>query len=96
MKTYDTLQHDFNETNGYGVEAEIRSVRLGLLFGEDTVDKPVGTLSGGERTRSALAQLLLEKHDLIILDEQSKLLDIETLSWLEGYRLTYPGAILTD
>ncbi len=60
MKQYDQLQHDFNEQNGYGYEAEIRSVLHGFQFGEDTYDKPVGTLSGGERSRLALAKLLLE------------------------------------
>ena len=95
MKQYDQLQHDFNEQNGYGYEAEIRSVLHGFQFGETTYDKPVGTLSGGERSRLALAKLLLEKHDLIILDEPTNHLDIETLSWLEGYLKTYPGAILT-
>ena len=95
MKQYDQLQHDFNVQNGYGYEAEIRSVLHGFQFGETTYDKPVGTLSGGERSRLALAKLLLEKHDLIILDEPTNHLDIETLSWLEGYLKTYPGAILT-
>ena len=92
---YDQLQHDFNVQNGYGYEAEIRSVLHVFQFGETTYDKPVGTLSGGERSRLALAKLLLEKHDLIILDEPTNHLDIETLSWLEGYLKTYPGAILT-
>ncbi|MDN6334475.1 MAG: ABC-F family ATP-binding cassette domain-containing protein, partial [Lacticaseibacillus paracasei] len=95
MKQYDQLQHDFNVQNGYGYEAEIRSVLHGFQFGETTYDTPVGTLSGGARSRLALAKLLLEKHDLIILDEPTNHLDIETLSWLEGYLKTYPGAILT-
>ncbi|MCI1986490.1 MAG: ABC-F family ATP-binding cassette domain-containing protein [Lactobacillus sp.] len=95
MAQYDQIQHDFQAQNGYGYQAEIRSVLHGFQFGENTYDKPIGTLSGGERSRLALAKLLLEHHDLIILDEPTNHLDIETLSWLEGYLKTYSGAILT-
>lgn len=95
MRQYDQIQHDFQAQNGYGYHAEIRSVLHGFQFDDTTYDKPIGNLSGGERSRLALAKLLLEHHDLIILDEPTNHLDIETLTWLEGYLKTYPGAILT-
>ena len=95
MSQYDQIQHDFQAQNGYGYQAEIRSVLHGFQFDDSTYDKPIGTLSGGERSRLALAKLLLEHHDLIILDEPTNHLDIDTLSWLEGYLKTYSGAILT-
>lgn len=95
LAQYDQIQHDFQAQNGYGYQAEIRSVLHGFKFDDTTYDKPIGTLSGGERSRLALAKLLLEHHDLIILDEPTNHLDIDTLSWLEGYLKTYDGAILT-
>lgn len=95
MKQYDQIQHDFQAQNGYGYQAEIRSVLHGFQFDDTTYDKPIGNLSGGERSRLALAKLLLEHHDLIILDEPTNHLDIDTLTWLEGYLKTYSGAILT-
>ncbi|KRM24377.1 ABC-F family ATP-binding cassette domain-containing protein [Latilactobacillus graminis] len=95
LKRYDQVQHDFSEANGYGYEAEIRGVLHGFQFPETTFEKPISTLSGGERSRLALAKLLLEKKDVLILDEPTNHLDIETLTWLENYLQTYPGALLT-
>ncbi|WP_155519278.1 ATP-binding cassette domain-containing protein, partial [Latilactobacillus curvatus] len=76
LKRYDQVQHDFSEANGYGYEAEIRGVLHGFQFPEDTFEKPISTLSGGERSRLALAKLLLEKKDVLILDEPTNHLDI--------------------
>ncbi len=95
LKQYDQIQHDFSEANGYGYEAEIRGVLHGFQFPEETFTKPISTLSGGERSRLALAKLLLEKKDVLILDEPTNHLDIQTLTWLENYLQTYPGALLT-
>lgn len=95
LSQYEQVQHDFTAQNGYGYRAEIRSVLHGFQFGEDTYEMPIGNLSGGERSRLALAKLLLEHHDLIILDEPTNHLDIDTLGWLEGYLKSYNGAILT-
>ncbi|KRM95888.1 ABC superfamily ATP binding cassette transporter, ABC protein [Liquorilactobacillus aquaticus DSM 21051] len=94
LEKYDRLQHDFKEKNGYGYESEIRSVLHGFHFFEEDYSKKITSLSGGQKTRLALAKLLLEKRDLLILDEPTNHLDIGTLSWLENYLQSYNGALL--
>ena len=94
LNQYDQLQHDFQENNGYGYENEVKAVLHGFQFFEDDYGKMVSDLSGGQKTRLALAKLLLEKRDLLILDEPTNHLDIETLTWLENYIQGYTGALL--
>lgn len=94
MSEYDQLQHDFKDAGGYQYEADTRSVLHGMQFYPADYEKPIASLSGGQRTRLSLAKLLLSKPDLLILDEPTNHLDIETLSWLENYLKSYEGAIL--
>lgn len=94
LNQYDQLQHDFQENNGYGYENEVKAVLHGFQFFEEDYGKMVSDLSGGQKTRLALAKLLLEKRDLLILDEPTNHLDIETLTWLENYIQGYTGALL--
>lgn len=94
LKKYDQIQNQFMNQNGYGYESEIRSVLHGFKFYKEDYDRPISQLSGGQKTRLALARLLLEKRDLLILDEPTNHLDIDTLTWLEDYLKGYEGALL--
>ncbi|MFB0845110.1 ABC-F family ATP-binding cassette domain-containing protein [Paenibacillus oleatilyticus] len=94
MRRYAELSDAFRERGGYEIEARIRGILSGMGFGHMDPATPVQTLSGGQKTRLALAKMLLEAPDLLLLDEPTNHLDIPTLTWLEQYLRSYPGAIL--
>ncbi|CAJ1198958.1 putative ABC transporter ATP-binding protein YheS [Companilactobacillus paralimentarius] len=94
LKQYDQLQNTFRQENGYGYQSEIRSVLKGFGFDEDVWQAQISTLSGGERSRLAMAKMLLEHHDILLLDEPTNHLDINTVEWLEGYLKNYRGALV--
>ena len=90
----DKLHQEYDRRGGYTYKSEITGILNSMAFGEEFFDKKISTLSGGERTRLALAALLLEKPDLLILDEPTNHLDIGTLKWLEQYLSSYRGSII--
>ena len=93
LHQYDDMTEEFKNRNGYGYKSEIYGILNSMAFPEEYFDKPINILSGGERTRLALASLLLKKPDLLLLDEPTNHLDIGTLKWLEQYLKSYSGTI---
>ena len=94
LHQYDDLMEAFKNKNGYGYKSEIHGILNSMAFPEEFFDKRISILSGGERTRLALASLLLKKPDLLLLDEPTNHLDIGTLKWLEQYLKAYSGTIV--
>lgn len=94
IRQYDNARHRFEQLNGYSYESEINGVLKGLGFEDNDFSKPISKLSGGQKTRVALAKMLLQAPDLIILDEPTNHLDMNSIHWLEGYLAGYKGAVL--
>jgi len=94
VERYGEVQARFEELDGYSLDGRAREVLAGLGFSEEMMDGDVGKLSGGWKMRVALARILLMRPDVMLLDEPSNHLDLESLIWLEAFLKGYPGALL--
>ncbi len=94
LNRYDRIMEQYNRINGYSYRSEINGILSSMAFTDMYYDKKISTLSGGEKTRLALACLLLKKPDILFLDEPTNHLDIGTLKWLEQYLKGYNGTII--
>ncbi|MCA6107315.1 ABC-F family ATP-binding cassette domain-containing protein [Bradyrhizobium cenepequi] len=91
---YGEVQGRFEELDGYALEGRAREALAGLGFSQEMMDGDVGALSGGWKMRVALARILLMRPDVMLLDEPSNHLDLESLIWLEQFLKGYEGALL--
>ena len=94
LERYGEVQGRFEELDGYALDARAREVLRGLGFSQEMMDGDVGKLSGGWKMRVALARILLMRPDVMLLDEPSNHLDLESLIWLEQFLKGYDGALL--
>lgn len=94
IRQFDNANQRYEQLGGYTWQSELTGVLKGLGFCKEDFGKAVASLSGGEKTRVALAKMLLKAPDLIILDEPTNHLDLNAIRWLEGYLAGYRGAVL--
>jgi ATPase subunit of ABC transporter with duplicated ATPase domains len=94
IERFGEVQARFEELGGYALDGRAREVLAGLSFSQEMMDGDVGALSGGWKMRVALARILLMRPDVMLLDEPSNHLDLESLIWLEQFLTGYDGALL--
>jgi ATP-binding cassette subfamily F protein 3 len=94
MDEYGRLQHRFEALGGYGLESEARRILAGLGFADADVTRDIGEFSGGWMLRVALARLLLQNPDVLLLYEPTNHLDLASVEWLQGFLAQYAGAIV--
>ena len=94
LERFGEVQARFEELGGYALDSKAREVLHGLGFSQETMDGDVGALSGGWKMRVALGRILLMRPDVMLLDEPSNHLDLESLIWLEQFLAGYDGALL--
>jgi ATPase subunit of ABC transporter with duplicated ATPase domains len=94
IERYGEVQARFEELDGYALEGRASEVLAGLGFTQEMMDGDVGKLSGGWKMRVGLARILLMRPDVMLLDEPSNHLDLESIIWLESFLKNYDGALM--
>ncbi|MDD2705393.1 MAG: ATP-binding cassette domain-containing protein, partial [Acidocella sp.] len=94
LERFGEVQARFEELGGYALDGKAREVLDGLGFSQEMMDGDVGKLSGGWKMRVALGRILLMRPDVMLLDEPSNHLDLESLIWLEHFLAGYDGALM--
>ena len=94
LEAYTALIEEYEKLGGYTYKSELSAILRAMGFSDEDQQKKMDVLSGGERTRLALACMLLRKPDILILDEPTNHLDLSMLSWLETYLKGYQGTLL--
>ncbi|WIV13306.1 ribosomal protection-like ABC-F family protein [Proteiniborus sp. MB09-C3] len=94
MKNYGELQYTYEHIGGYEIEEKLNRVCTGLKFTESMLERNFGNLSGGEKTTVMLGNMLLQNPDILLLDEPSNHLDLESVEWLEEFIKEYQGSVL--
>ena len=93
-KEYDQTIRSFEALGGYRFQADLLTVLHGLGLSADIIRRPLNTLSGGERMRSALAHIIVSRPDLLLLDEPTNHLDIDGIEWLEEWLSSFAGTVI--
>ena len=91
---YGELQHEFERLGGYNREARAKTILQGLGFKPGQWENTLDRLSGGWRMRVELSRILLQKPDVLLLDEPSNHLDLQSVIWLESFLQNYEGSVL--
>lgn len=94
LEEYGELQESFEHMGGYDIEKNIKRVCIGLKINEEFQERTFNTLSGGEKTIVLLAKILLQKSDILLLDEPSNHLDMQSIEWLERFLKEYEGSVI--
>jgi ATP-binding cassette subfamily F protein 3 len=94
LKKYEDVQHQFDLAGGYVWHHRLEATLLGVGLAREIWEQSVATLSGGQRSRLALAKLLISQPDVLLLDEPTNHLDLTAIAWLEEYLSEFAGAVL--
>lgn len=94
MHQYAEVTERYERAGGYALETMVKRIAKGLGFKDEEFNQSVDTMSGGQKTRAALAKVLLQQPDILLLDEPTNHLDISAVEWLEEFLITYPKTVL--